>query len=203
MRLTREPRIGRRFTANISWERATGYLSDQYKLVQKDIEVAPGVFLPFTFGENRPDTARAGSPARRINRAFPEQHGALEASYRFYHDTFGTDAHTIELHWLQHVGKDLILEPELRFYDAERGGFLSLPARRHRHHARRPERPRPQGPFYSSDYRLSDLTHLPYGLKVVWTPAAALAARRRHRAVRHARPGRRDARRAPIRAPAS
>ena len=39
-------------TANLVWDRATGYLSDPYKLVQKSIEVAPSVFSPLSlFGE--------------------------------------------------------------------------------------------------------------------------------------------------------
>ena len=41
-------------TANLSWGRASGYLADPYKLVQKNTEVIPGVFLPLTFPENRP-----------------------------------------------------------------------------------------------------------------------------------------------------
>jgi hypothetical protein len=158
-------------TFNLTWGRSTGFLSDQYKLVQKSIEVAPGVFLPFTFGENRPDHRTRWIALAALNHAFPEQHAAVEASYRFYHDTFGTDAHTIELNWLQHLGKDVILEPELRFYDQSAARFYYyqldntpiIPTA---------GVPRTQGPFYSSDYRLSAMRTTLYGLKIVWTPAA-------------------------------
>ena len=158
-------------TFNLSWERATGFLSDPYKLVQKDSEVAPGVFLPFTYGENRPDNRDKWTAFAALNRAFPNLRAALEASYRFHHDTFGTTAHTIELRWLQRVGEHLILEPELRFYDQSAADFYYyqldltpiVPAF---------GPPRTQGPFYSSDYRLSALRTSTYGLKAVWTVTA-------------------------------
>ncbi|HVT72485.1 MAG TPA: DUF3570 domain-containing protein [Lacunisphaera sp.] len=157
-------------TFNLTWGHANGYLNDQYKLVEKRMEVAPGVFLPFTFGENRPDTRTRWIALAAVNRAFPEQHGAIDASYRFYHDTFGTDAHTIEIHWLQHLGQQVILEPEFRWYDQTAADF---------YHYRLDDTaivpvsgpPQPQGPFYSSDYRLSSLRTTLVGLKAVWTPA--------------------------------
>ena len=154
-------------TADVSWARATGYLSDPYKLVQKDLEVAPGITLPFTFGENRPADRSQWTIYLSLNRAFPALNAALEAGYRFYHDTFGTDAHTVEFSWLQRLGPRVLLRPNLRFYTQSAANFYyyqldqtaitptaTLPA--------------PQGPFYSSDYRLSDLTATTYGLQVVW-----------------------------------
>ena len=158
-------------TFNLTWGRASGFLSDQYKLVQKNLEVAPGVFLPFTFGENRPDHRTRWIALAALNRSFPELHGAIDASYRFYHDSFGTDAHTLELKWLQRIGSSLILQPELRLYDQTAANFYHyrldgttiVPAT---------GTPRTQGPFYSSDYRLSDLRTSLYGLKAIWTASA-------------------------------
>jgi hypothetical protein len=158
-------------SVNLSWGRATGYLSDPYKLVQKSIEVAPGVFLPFTFGENRPDERTRWSIFGSVNRAYPSLNGAVEGSYRFYHDTFGTSAHTIEIAWFQHVGKKIILRPSLRLYDQSAADFYHyqldstsiVPVS---------GTPNPNGPFFSSDYRLSALRSLTYGLKAVWTVTA-------------------------------
>ena len=158
-------------TFDLTWDHATGYLSDPYKLVQKSVEVAPGVFLPFTYGENRPDQRDRWIAFASLNRAFPDLHAALEASYRFNHDTFGTSAHTIELRWLQHAGAHFILEPEFRFYDQSAADFYHyqldatsiVPSF---------GPPLTQGPFYSSDYRLSALRATTYGLKVVWNPSA-------------------------------
>jgi len=129
--------------------------------------VAPGITLPFTFGENRPADRSQWTIYLSLNRAFPALNAALEAGYRFYHDTFGTDAHTVEFSWLQRLGPRVLLRPNLRFYTQSAANFYyyqldqtaitptaTLPA--------------PQGPFYSSDYRLSDLTATTYGLQVVW-----------------------------------
>ena len=157
-------------TFNFTWGQSSGYLSDQYKLVQKRFEVAPGIFLPFTFGENRPDHRTRWIALAALNRAFPAMQGAIEASYRFYHDDFGTDAHTLELRWLQRLGKNFILQPELRLYDQSAADFYyyQLDAT-----SIIPETgtPRTQGPFYSSDYRLSALRSTLYGLKAIWTPS--------------------------------
>jgi hypothetical protein len=157
-------------TANLSWDHTSGYLSDPYKLVQKSIEVAPSVFLPFTFGENRPDDRTKWTALVSLNHDFIEAHAALEASYRFSHDSFGSDAHTLELGWLQRIGANLILKPEFRFYDQSAADFYHynldstsiIPTG---------GAPHSNGPFYSSDYRLSALRTYLYGLKVVWTPS--------------------------------
>jgi len=158
-------------TLDFTWDRATGYLSDPYKLVQKNVEVAPGVFLPFTYGENRPDRRDRWIAFATLNRAFPDLHGALEASYRFNHDTFGTNASTIELRWFQRIGTRFILEPEFRFYDQSAADFYHyqldatsiVPVA---------GPPLTQGPFYSSDHRLSALRTTTCGLKAVWNPTA-------------------------------
>jgi hypothetical protein len=156
---------------NFSWGRATGYLNDQYKLVQKSVEVGPGIFLPFTYAENRPDERTRWNLYASINRAFPEAKGALEASYRFYHDTYGIDSHTLQATWLQRLGTHVILEASLRLYGQSAADFYYyrldgtpiMPTG---------GAPNPAGPFYSSDYRLSKLHTINAGLKFVWNPSA-------------------------------
>ncbi len=160
-------------TANLSWERATGYLSDPYKLVQKDIELEPGVSLPFTYAENRPDHRTKWVALLAWNHSIPSADGAVEATYRYFHDTYGTNAHTLELRWLQKVGRTVIIEPELRGYQQTAANFYYyqldatpiLPTG---------GAPHPEGPFYSSDHRLSALRTYSYGLKVVWNATPAL-----------------------------
>jgi hypothetical protein len=157
---------------NLTWGRASGDLSDQYKFVQKTTELLPGISFPLPFFENRPAYREKWIALVSLNRAFPEARGALEGSYRFYHDTVGTDAHTIDLAWFQHVGGKFILRPSLRlyrqnaapFYYYQLDGTTITPSR---------TVPKPQGPFYSSDYRLSQLQTLTYGLKVIYNPSAA------------------------------
>lgn len=158
---------------NVSWGRQRGYLSDPYKLVEKDEEVAPGVFLPHTYAENRPGYRGKWVALVGLNRAFAGARGAIDATYRYYHDTFGTAAHTVDVAWFQHVGDRFILRPGVRFYDQTAARFYHYNLNQT---AIAPAfgAPRADGPFYSSDYRLSALRSYTYGLKLVWTAAASV-----------------------------
>jgi hypothetical protein len=160
-------------TLNFSWGRQEGYLSDPYKLVLKSTEVFPGVFLAHTYAENRPRTRDKWVALASLNRAFPRLHGTIDGTYRFYHDTFGTDAHTLDLAWFQQLNDRWILRPALRYYDQTAAAFYyyNLDAT--------PivpigGAPRPAGPFYSSDHRLSALRTYTYGLKAIWNVTAAV-----------------------------
>jgi hypothetical protein len=154
-------------TLNVSYGRSTGYHADPYRVILQRVEVSPGVFLPLTFGENRPDERDKWTAFASINRSFPAAHGAAEASYRLFHDSFGTTSHTIDVAWFQKVGEHLILRPGFRFYDQSAADFYRIdltdtaivP----------PQRPNPAGPFYSADYRVSAFRSYTYGLKAIWT----------------------------------
>lgn len=157
---------------SVSWGGQRGYLSDPYKLVQKSFEVFPGVFLPRTFPENRPAGRDKWIVLATLNRAFPAARGAVDASYRYYRDTFGTDAHTLDVAWFQRLGDRVILRPAFRLYDQTAASFYAY-SLEGTSVAPVSGPPRPQGPFYSSDHRLSALRTYTYGLKLVWdiTPA--------------------------------
>jgi len=154
-------------SVNFTWGRSEGYLGDPYRLVQKTIELFPGVSLPLTFGETRPDHREKWIGLVAINHAVPGMHGAIDATYRYYRDTFGTAAHTVDLAWFQHVGEKIILRPGLRFYTQGAANFYyyNLDAT-----SITPSSgaPRALGPYYSSDYRLSEFQSFNYGLKVIW-----------------------------------
>jgi hypothetical protein len=158
---------------NFTWGRQRGYLSDPYKLVQKSIEIFPGVSLPLTFSENRPAERDKWIGMAIVNRAFRELRGAIDFSYRFYHDTYDTTSHTLDLGWFQNIGERLIVRPGIRFYDQSAADF---------YHYRLDGTPivpvagppRRDGPFYSSDYRLSAMQTFNYGLKIVWNATDAL-----------------------------
>jgi hypothetical protein len=160
-------------TLNLTWGRQRGYLSDPYKLVQKNTEIISGVFLPLTFAENRPAERDKWALFASLNRAFPETRGAIDVSYRLYHDTYDTTSHTIDLAWFQNIGERVIVRPGLRFYDQSAAEF---------YHYRLDGTsitpvagaPRTNGPFYSSDYRLSEMQTFTYGLKIVWNATHAL-----------------------------
>jgi hypothetical protein len=153
-------------TMNLTWGRETGDLDDQYKLVQKTEELVAGSFFPIAFTENRPGERDSGTLFASVNRSFPRVRGALEASYRFYSDTFGVSANTLELRWIQKVGAAFTLAPEVRLYrqDAARFYYYDLDDT-----AIVPTVvPDSHGPAYSSDYRLSAFDGLTCGLKATW-----------------------------------
>lgn len=156
-------------TVNLSGGQANGYLSEQHKQVEKTLQLFPGVFLPEAFAENRPDHRTKGLAYLSANRALPKLHAAVEGSYRFYHDTYGVTAETVELAWFQHLGPRLILQPSVRYFQQTAASFYHynlddtaiVPVRL----------PNGQGQLYSSDFRLSALDTWSYGLKAIWTVA--------------------------------
>ena len=159
-------------TFDVTWSHSTGYLSEPYKLVLKNVQIFPGVVIPQTFGENRPWEREKGIALLALNHAYPKVHGAVEASYRFYDDSFGIVAHTAELAWYQHLGPAVIVRPDLRLYQQDAASFYHYNLDQT---AITPARiPTPSAPHYSSDGRLSALQTIDYGLKVVWTAAAWL-----------------------------
>lgn len=156
-------------TFNVTFGRATGYLSEPHKFVSKSIEIFQNIFLLEDFGENSPNERNTGTAYASINRAFPNLHGALEGSYRFYSDTFGIVAHTLEADWFQHLGTRFILKPSVRFYQQTAAHFYYynlddtsiIPVRV----------PTGAGPNYSSDFRLSAMRNLEYGMSAIWNVA--------------------------------
>jgi Protein of unknown function (DUF3570) len=159
-------------TVDISATRTTGMLNEPYKLVQRTIQILPGISLPETFAENRPNSRDRETFLALVDRAFPAAHGSIEASYRYYHDTYGIGAHTLEATWFQKVGPRLILEPNARIYRQDAADFYHynldstsiIPT----------TIPNPLGAHYASDARLSAFNSLGYGLTVVWTASALL-----------------------------
>ena len=158
-------------TFNLTFSHATGYLSDPYKLVEKNVEVLPGIFLPRTFSENRPDQRTKWLALIALNRAYPDLGGAIDASYRFHRDDFGITSHNLNLEWYQKLGAKLVLRPSLRFFTQNAADFylVSLDGSS----IAPPAIPTGRGPFYSADYRLSDLHTFNYGLKAVWMAGEA------------------------------
>lgn len=160
-------------TFNVTWGMQRGYLSDPYKLVEKDTELLPGIVLPQTYAERRPGYRDKWVALTELNHAFPKLNGTVDATYRYYHDTFGTNAHTIDLAWFQQLGHGLILRPSFRFYDQSAASFyyynLNTTAI-----VPTDGPPRRTEPFYSSDYRLSALRSYTYGAKLIWNATSAL-----------------------------
>jgi hypothetical protein len=153
-------------TIDFTSGQASGYLSEQRKLVTKTVQFFPGVFLLESFGENRPDRRYKNSVFLLGDHAFPAIGGSVEGSYRFYHDSFGVNGNTFELAWYQHLGEAFVLRPSFRYYSQTASWFyyynldetsiIPVPV------------PTGRGPNYSSDYRLSALDDWAVGLKAIW-----------------------------------
>lgn len=126
--------------------RTTGYLDDQYKFASVDDVI---------MHERRPDARDKRIAFLLLNRTFDSLHGSAELMYRFYNDSYGLDAHTLGLTWFQHIGKHLILAPSVRYYEQSAADFYAVKF------TGKPD-------VFSSDYRLSKLSTITYGLKVVW-----------------------------------
>jgi hypothetical protein len=159
-------------TFNLTYGRATGFLGDPYRVVQKSTQIFPGIFLPRAYPENRPDRREHSIAYASVNHTVAPLHGALETSYRFYRDTFGTTSHTLGATWLQKIGERFVLSPSLRYYQQSAADFYRVtldgtsivPG----------NRLNPAGPFYSADYRLAKLRTWDYSLKAVWKVSDAL-----------------------------
>lgn len=157
-------------TANVSYGRSTGFLSDPYKVVSTTmLDLDPGTY--YTPPENRPREKDKVSVFLGANRHFDKLDGALDASYRFYHDTFGINSHTVELKWIQRIGTHFTVEPLARYYrqsaadfyyyDLDKAGIVTS-------YDPSLETGTGKAPYYSSDYRLSRLETVNLGLKLSW-----------------------------------
>jgi hypothetical protein len=159
-------------TLNVSSGLSTGYLSEPYKIVEKSIEILPNIYLDESFGENSPNTRQRESVYASLNHSFLGVHGAIDGSYRFYADSYGIVAHTLQVTWLQHLGDKLILAPMFRYYTQTAARFYYydldetsiIPVRI----------PVGTAPYYTSDFRLSAEDATSYGLKVTWKASGFL-----------------------------
>lgn len=142
------------FTVNLTLGQVSGYLDDPYKVVDLNGSAVP---------EKRPDNKDKKILYLALNQAFAEANGSAEVSYRYYDDSFGITAHTVEFAWYQKLGPEFILRPSLRLYEQSEADFYGL------HFTGDPD-------AYSSDYRLSGLTAVGYGLKLIWSPNSSFSA---------------------------
>lgn len=163
--------------ATLTHTRQGGFLTNPYKLVYVrgevtaeeyyDIFQSSGDAVDFRqytsleiagidlFRERRPDTRNQWSLSNRLNQYFPGADAALHADYRYYRDSWGIDAHTLDLSWHQNLPHAITLTPSLRYYSQSAADF----------YAPYFLSPRADG-HYSSDFRLSGFGALSTGLNL-------------------------------------
>ncbi len=124
----------------LSVSHLSGYLSDPYKL-----------------NDTRPGSRTQVAWTTAWRRFFTRANAALQADYRFYHDNFGVNSHTLDLAWYQNLGDDWQVVPGVRYYSQGAADFFGPglvfgnPL-----------------PLQSTDYRLSSYGAWSGSLKVQW-----------------------------------
>ena len=157
-------------TANVVYGTASGFMSDPYKIVSTTrLDLDPGTY--YTPPENRPEVKTKVSLFFGLNYNVERLNGAVDFSYRHYHDSFGITSHTTYLAWIQKFGQHVIVQPSIRFYRQSASDFYYYNLDRSRittsYEPVLEETGTGKAPFYSSDYRLSYLQTIDLGLKVV------------------------------------
>ncbi len=141
------------FNVSLTLSHCSGYLNDQYKVVLLNGAIAH---------EQRPDTKDKVAALMSLTHMFKDLNGTAELSYRLYDDTYGIIGNTVQLDWFQKLGSQFILHPLIRYYQQTAANFYDVSFSGS-----------PQN--YSSDYRLSALQSIGYGLILTWQPAPSWA----------------------------
>lgn len=130
---------------SLTYSVGRGYFNDPYKLY-----------------DHRPRERDASIGMLRWNHHFESVSGTLRASYRYYNDTFGIRANTLETAWVQPVSDLFSVTPSFRYYTQNAASFYYDPV---------PDTAVYPGPvgtpeFSSADQRLSAFGGITLGLKL-------------------------------------
>jgi hypothetical protein len=149
-------------TFNFVLNNDSGYLSDPYRGVMvrnnyPQYNPDDPALIPEVRPRNRSSAVVYGSYTRFIE----PLDGSLDASLRFFHDSWGIFSATTSLDWHQKLGDHFVLTPTFRytyqtaadFYYVLVPDYLNLPT------------------SYSSDYRLSQMETFTMGLSLTWRVA--------------------------------
>ncbi len=119
--------------AGIGYTRSSGYLENPYKatiLAFDDPDQfvdASGLRTVLLRGvlEQRPGTRNQFNWNLRYVDYIAPLDAALHADYRYFHDDWGINAHTINLSWHQPLGGGWMLVPGTRYYSQSRADFYA------------------------------------------------------------------------------
>jgi hypothetical protein len=153
-------------TFNFVFNNDYGYLADPYRGVMvannyPQYNPDDPALIPEKRPRHRSSEVLLGSYTRFIERL----EGSVEASGRFFHDSWGINSATATLDWHQHLGQHVVVTPSFRytyqtaadFYYVLVPDYLNLPT------------------FYSSDYRLSQMETFGMGVSITWKLAKHLS----------------------------
>jgi hypothetical protein len=139
---------------------AEGYLDDPYRSVVFDESPIDGSGRVLLLGEKRPSTRDSQSFFLSATQAVTPLDASVEASYRFYHDSYGIIASTMGIAWFQKIGQLAYVSPSFRYYRQSAAHFygIQFPGEPSFDAARVPQ-------YYSSDYRLSFMETFTLGIE--------------------------------------
>jgi hypothetical protein len=123
---------------------------------------------PYKFPDARPRERNQYTALLRWNHHFEPLRATLRTSWRFYDDSYGVRANTLDAAWVQPIAEGWTLTPMLRYTTQRAARFYYDPV----YDATLGE-PFPPGfgsrSFYSADQRLSAFGAATVGLRVDWT----------------------------------
>ncbi|NTV24811.1 MAG: DUF3570 domain-containing protein [Chlorobiaceae bacterium] len=131
---------------NAGYSKGHGFYTDPYK----DPDVRPGKREMFTL-------------LARWNHHFDSTEGTARLAYRYYSDTFGIRAHTLEAEYVQPLHRGWTLTPLLRLYSQSEADFYIAT------NTASPSDPTPVPPgteYYSEDQRLGAFGAVTLGMKI-------------------------------------
>lgn len=160
------------FSAGFVYTHNSGYLSDPYKesvfLAPLD---TPGMAWAYSRYDTRPNNRHQFTWSADYSHYLPGLNAALKLNYRFFHDTWGINAHTFDASWGQSLGYGWTFTPKIRYYSQSAADFYSpffissqTPLSLTEVLAHQSTLPTPE--FFTSDHRLSGFGALSGGVTV-------------------------------------
>lgn len=97
-----------------------GFLNDQYRsaTILADNKTFPVL-------DSRPDNHSQWTAVGRYSHYFEKTNSALHTEYRYAHDSWGANSHTLDTKWRVDVGHGWTISPGLRYYTQKAADFYS------------------------------------------------------------------------------
>ncbi|MBP9902499.1 MAG: DUF3570 domain-containing protein [Verrucomicrobia bacterium] len=142
---------------NFTFGLANGYLNDPYRLTFGVNDPQFSVSDPSGGPEQRPDYRNKAVVRASITQFITPANASVEGAYRYYHDTYGINAHTVELAWYQNLGKHVVLSPMFRYYYQSEAAF---------YYEILPDTYATAPAYFSPDWRLSQMQTFTAGINL-------------------------------------
>jgi hypothetical protein len=139
------------FQFNLGYTNGHGYYTDPYKSE-----------------DNRPQRRNSMTALARLNHHFDDNgtDGTARLSYRYYWDTFGIRAHTLDAEYVQPLHNGWTLIPLLRFYTQNEADFYLAVSAAEKADPKKQRVHAASSRYYTEDQRLSAFGAITMGLKV-------------------------------------